>query len=54
MYVVERRGRDVAVIEGFEPKPTAALLDALFQAKQAEIKPPEPQKDTAAPVTSPK
>jgi hypothetical protein len=39
LYVVERRGSDVAVIEGFPPQPTTALLDAAFKAKKTEMKP---------------
>jgi hypothetical protein len=39
LYVVERRGNDVAVVEGFPPQPTTALLDAAFQAKKTEMKP---------------
>jgi hypothetical protein len=37
MYVVERRGRDVAVIEGFGPEATAGLVEAAFQAKRHEV-----------------
>ena len=40
----QRRGRDVAVIEGFSPAATAGLVDAAFQAKQTEMKPGEPKK----------
>jgi len=39
LYVIERRGRDVAVIEGFAPQVTCTLLDAAFQAKKTELKP---------------
>jgi hypothetical protein len=35
--VVERRGVDVAVIEGFPPSATAGLVDAAFHAKKAEF-----------------
>jgi len=34
--VVERRGADVAVIEGFPPAATTSLLEAAFRAKKAE------------------
>lgn len=40
--VVERRGADVAVVEGFSPGVSAALLEAAFEAKKTEIK-PEPR-----------
>jgi hypothetical protein len=52
-YVVERRGRDVVVVEGFEPKATTALIDALFQAKKVEMKPDGPRKDAAKPAAAP-
>lgn len=35
-YLVERRGRDVAVIEGFPDDSTRRLLDAAFLAKKSE------------------
>ncbi len=38
--VVERRGLDVAVIEGFEPAATETLLEAAFKARKAEFRPP--------------
>jgi hypothetical protein len=38
--VVERRGADVTVIEGFAPAITASLLDAAFHAKKTEFQPP--------------
>jgi hypothetical protein len=38
LYVVQRRGRDVAVVEGFAPAQTPALLDAAFHAKKTELK----------------
>ena len=47
LFVVQRRGRDVAVIEGFSPVATATLVDAAFQAKQTEMKPGEPKKQQA-------
>ena len=34
--VVERRGADVAVIEGFAPAVTASLLESAFRAKKSE------------------
>ena len=43
-YVVQRRGRDVAVVEGFSAAATAGLVEAAFQAKQTEMKPGEPKK----------
>jgi hypothetical protein len=39
LYVVERRGRDVIVVEGFSPQTTAALVSAAHQAKKTEVKP---------------
>ena len=46
-YVVERRGRDVAVVEGFSAAATAGLLEAAFAAKQTEMKPGEPKREAA-------
>jgi hypothetical protein len=37
--VVEKRGADVAVIEGFPPAATGALLEAAFRAKKTEFSP---------------
>jgi hypothetical protein len=37
--VVERRGRDVAVIEGFAPGATETLLESAFKAKKTEFRP---------------
>ncbi len=37
--VVERRGRDVAVIEGFEPAATESLLESAFKATKTEFRP---------------
>ncbi len=37
--VVERRGRDVAVIEGFAPAATETLLESAFKAKKTEFRP---------------
>jgi hypothetical protein len=47
LFVVQRRGRDVAVIEGFSPVATVTLVDAAFLAKQTEMKPVEPKKQPA-------
>ena len=40
--VVERRGADVAVIEGFPPAATGALLEAAFRARKTEFSPHNP------------
>jgi hypothetical protein len=39
LYVVQRRGLDVAVVEGFPPEVTPGLLEAAFHAKKTEMKP---------------
>jgi hypothetical protein len=39
LYVVQRRGLDVAVIEGFAPEATVSLLEAAFRARKSELKP---------------
>ncbi|WP_435015298.1 hypothetical protein TA3x_002837 [Tundrisphaera sp. TA3] len=39
VYAVERRGLDVAVVEGFEPTRTDALLTAAFGASKVEVRP---------------
>jgi hypothetical protein len=39
--VVERRGADVAVIEGFPPAMTGTLLEAAFKARKTEYAPQE-------------
>ncbi len=39
-YAVERRGKDVAVVEGFPTDPTERLLEAAFRAKKVELPPP--------------
>jgi hypothetical protein len=44
MYVIQRRGRDVAVVEGFAADASAGLVEAAFKAKQTEMKPKEPGK----------
>lgn len=40
--IVERRGADVAVVEGFSGAVSASLLEAAFEAKKTEMK-PEPR-----------
>jgi hypothetical protein len=47
LYVLQRRGRDVAVVEGFAPQATCTLLDAVFQAKKTEIQPAVPKEKPA-------
>ena len=49
LYVVERRGRDVAVVEGFTPEATPGLVEAAFVAKKTELKPVENKKATPKP-----
>lgn len=45
LFVVERRGKDVVVVEGFSPQATPGLVDAAFHAKKTELKPkPAPPK----------
>ncbi len=39
LYVVQRRGLDVAVVEGFPAEATATLLEAAFRAKKTEMTP---------------
>ncbi len=41
LYVVERRGRDVAVVENFSPTSTPGLVESLFKARQTEMRPRE-------------
>jgi hypothetical protein len=48
--VVERRGVDVVVIEGFAPAVTATLLEPAFRAKKTEFQPP-PHKEPEAKST---
>ena len=48
--VVERRGRDVAVIEGFAPAATETLLEAAFKAKKTEFR-PAPRKEPEVKTT---
>ncbi|MGC8641771.1 MAG: hypothetical protein ACP5XB_18035 [Isosphaeraceae bacterium] len=45
--VVERRGADVAVIEGFPPTVTASLLEKAFHARKTEFS-PQPRKEPEA------
>ena len=47
LYVVERKGRDVAVVEGFSPAATVGLVDAAFRAIQTEMKPGPVKKEPA-------
>ena len=42
LYVVQRRGLDVAVVEGFSAEATPTLLEAAFRAKKVEMKPDAP------------
>jgi hypothetical protein len=42
LFVVERRGKDVAVVEGFSPQATPGLIDAAFHSKKTELKPKPP------------
>jgi hypothetical protein len=37
--VIERRGRDVVVVEGFNPGVTNTMVEALHHAKKSELKP---------------
>jgi hypothetical protein len=39
LYAVERRGQDVAVVEGFATEPTERLLEAAFKATKTELEP---------------
>jgi hypothetical protein len=56
LYVVQRRGLDVAVIEGFPAETTATYLEAAFRAKKVEMKPDAPAapRAPAIPVERPK
>lgn len=55
LYVIQRRGLDVAVIEGFPPAVTPALLEAAFRATKTELKPDRPRQapDQAGPKPQP-
>jgi hypothetical protein len=46
LYVVERHGRDVIVIEGFNPKTTISLVTSAREAKKTELKPAVPRKQS--------
>jgi hypothetical protein len=47
LYVVQRQGSDVAVIEGFPADVTPSLLDAALHAKRTELIPVERTKEPA-------
>jgi hypothetical protein len=47
LFVVQRRGSNVAVVEGFSPEATPGLIEAAFQARQTEAKPAELKKEAA-------
>jgi hypothetical protein len=47
LFVVQRRGRDVVVVEGFSPAATAGLVDAAFKATRTEMTPDALKKDKA-------
>ncbi len=53
LYVIQRRGLDVAVIEGFSPEATVGLLEAVFRSKKTEMKPVPVPKATAEKAGSP-
>ncbi len=38
VYAVERRGLDVAVVEGFDPESSERLVDAAFRVTRTELK----------------
>ncbi len=40
-YVVERRGSDVVVVEGFSPERTGVLVQGAFRATKTEINHPQ-------------
>ena len=55
LYVVQRRGLDVAVIEGFAPEATVSLLESAFRAKKVEMKPdPSPTAGQTTTTDKPK
>jgi hypothetical protein len=39
VFAVERRGPDVAVVEGLDAEPTERLIESLFKAKKSEVRP---------------
>lgn len=41
-FALERRGMDVAVVEGFSPEVTAKLMDQIFKSTKTELKGPKP------------
>ncbi len=43
-FAVERKGKDVAVVEGFPDEPTTALLERAFRASKTEMAFPKPKK----------
>ena len=45
IFAVDRRGRDVAVVEGFDPATTDRLVDGLFAASRTELEPIRARKD---------
>jgi hypothetical protein len=52
LYAIQRRGLDVAVVEGFSPEATVGLLEAAFRSKKTEVKPvpvPKPAADKGGP-----
>ena len=53
LYVVERRDRDVVVVEGFSPEATPKLVEAAFHAQRTEMKPAE-RKNKEAPAKTEK
>jgi hypothetical protein len=42
LFALERRGMDVAVVEGFPSEPTERLIEACFKAKKTEKTPEQP------------
>jgi hypothetical protein len=52
LFVVQRRGTNVAVVEGFSAEATPGLIEAAFQAEQTEVKPKELKKDASKPSSA--
>lgn len=48
-WIVERRGADVAIVEGFPPSASGPLVDAAFKATKTEMKPSPRDPKPAAP-----
>ena len=48
LYVIERHGCDVIVVEGFTPSATVGLLNSALQAKRSELKPARKNDDAGA------